>query len=111
MKVLWFTNTPSLAAAQLNQSIIGGGWISSLEKMVTCREGVQLAVAFRYAEGKLERFTEGHTIYYSIPYTRGKIKNLINRHFNLIKDDELVNHCLDVVKDFEPDIINIFGTE
>jgi len=111
MKVLWFTNTPSLAAAHLNQAIIGGGWISALEKMVACREGVELAVAFRYGEGKLEKFMDGHTAYYSIPYAKGKIRNLIHRHFNVIKDDELVNHCLDVVKDFEPDIINIFGTE
>lgn len=35
MRVLWFTNTPSLGANYLNLKIIGGGWIESLEVELT----------------------------------------------------------------------------
>ena len=34
MKVLWFTNTPSLAVKRLHTKVIGGSWISSIEKEI-----------------------------------------------------------------------------
>jgi glycosyltransferase involved in cell wall biosynthesis len=111
MKILWFTNIPSLASEYLNQSIIGGSWISSLEKTLSGREEIQLAIAFRHGDNALDKFVYQKTTYYSIPYPKGKIKNLFYRHFNIINDKELITHCLDIVEDFKPDLINIFGTE
>ena len=34
MKVVWFTNTPSLAESYINNKPAGGGWIKSLEKAI-----------------------------------------------------------------------------
>lgn len=46
MKVLWFCNTPSNAAAELGSNSKGGGWISSLETLVTEQTDIELGLLF-----------------------------------------------------------------
>jgi len=50
LRILWFTNTPSLATAKLGMPNYLGGWISSLEKEVSKCQGVKLCVAFPYED-------------------------------------------------------------
>jgi len=45
MRVLWFTNTPSLYD-QGKHHYNGGGWIESLEQLIKEQEGIELAVSF-----------------------------------------------------------------
>ena len=111
IKVLWFTNTPSLAAATLNMPVVGGGWIESLERQVRQREGIDLAVAFNHGKEKLHKFSEAGTTYYAIPDSRSRASVFIGRHLASDGDDQLVDQYLAVIEDFKPDIINIFGTE
>src|SRR5450432_1491649 len=111
MKVLWFTNTPSLAASHLNLRTFGGGWIEALEEKIKDVENIELAVAFNHGEGKIDRFTEGVTTYYTIPDTRKKVDKFIDRYFNLLSDGPLIERCLEIIDDFRPDIITVFGTE
>src|SRR5437763_1576936 len=44
MKVVWFTNTPSLPETYINNKPTGGGWIKSLEKAI--QKKVELFVVF-----------------------------------------------------------------
>ena len=49
MKILWFTNTPSLYMPQSKKNVTrynGGGWIESAEKEIRKIDGVEHAVAF-----------------------------------------------------------------
>jgi len=111
IKVLWFTNTPSLAAATLNMPVVGGGWIESLERQVRQREDIELAVAFNHGKERLNKFSEGGTTYYAIPDLRSRTSVFIGRHLSSNDDDMFIDKCLEVIGDFKPDIINIFGTE
>src|SRR6476620_1296443 len=110
-RVLWFTNTPYLAAEMLNLPTIGGGWINSLEEKTGAVAQIELGVAFRHGHGDLKKFSKGRTTYFAIPDNTSKRKMLADRHRNRLDDESLVNHCVQIVKEFKPDVINIFGTE
>jgi glycosyltransferase involved in cell wall biosynthesis len=110
-KVLWFTNTTSAAAEFLKMPTIGGGWINSLEEKIKETENIKLAVAFKHGKKKLNKFIKGNTTYYAIPNNSSKIKQIFRSHLNILSDDQLIAYCLEIIDDFEPDIINIFGTE
>lgn len=112
MKVLWFTNTPSLAAAHFNLPVIGGGWIESLEARIVQNAAIKLAIAFRQGDEKLQKIDGERTTYYAIPQKRkSKVREFMDRHYSVMNDEEMVKYCLEVIEDFNPDIINIFGTE
>ncbi|HEX9511594.1 MAG TPA: glycosyltransferase [Puia sp.] len=111
IKILWFTNTASLAAGHLGMSTVGGGWIESLEERIKGYENVELAIAFNHGKKSIEKFTHDKTTYYTVPDKRSRIKTFTDRHLNSFNDDQLIGSCLEIINDFKPDIINIFGTE
>jgi len=114
MKVLWFTNTPSLAASKLAlDSIVVGGWIESLEKHIKQKESIELGVAFMWKEGdSLSQMEIDGTRYYLIPNPiKGKWKRYKSRVMASIEPESLLQTFLEVVEDFQPDLIHIFGTE
>jgi len=111
MRVLWFTNTPSLAAAHFSLPVIGGGWIQSLETAVTHDGHLELGIAFRHGEEKLQKIT-GQSVYYAMPTLRkGRLEGFLARHRGSLDTDDMLSHCMQVIEDFKPDLINVFGTE
>ncbi|MGV8962756.1 MAG: glycosyltransferase family 4 protein [Candidatus Saccharimonadaceae bacterium] len=113
MKVLWFSNTPSLAAEILHDQSNLRGWVSSLEKELIKVEGIELGVVFTYGfEGK-KHFKIGTTNYYSVPYahTKGRIRGIFSRWKHNIEPAGDINYYLEIVEEFKPDVIHIFGTE
>ena len=80
MKVLWFTNTPSLGAAYLNENTIGGGWIESLEREITETPNFELGIVFKWIQPGTLQYIIGKTKFY--PITKNlpskRIKKLIN---------------------------------
>ena len=114
MRVLWFTNTPSLAAEVLKDKGNIGGWIASLEKEVAKVDDIELGVAFHYGVPVKKQFTIGKTKYFSIPYpilSKGNKKGIMSRWKHKIEPISIVNYYLEVIEQFKPDIIHIFGTE
>jgi len=114
MRVLWFTNTPSLAAEVLKDKGNIGGWIASLEKEVAKVDDIDLGVAFHHGVSGKRQFTIGKTKYYSFPYpvlSKGNKKGIISRWKHKIEPLNIVNYYLEVIDQFKPDIIHIFGTE
>lgn len=110
-RVLWFTNTPSLAAVTLGLPTMGGGWIESLERQVRKRHHIELAVAFSHGKEKVNKFEEGRTTYFAIPDRRSRASVFVGRHLSRAGDETFINSCLAIIDDFKPDLINIFGTE
>lgn len=111
-RVLWFTNTPSLADSLLNIPTIGGGWIRSLQEKMEEKGAIDLAVAFKHGEKELKKFSSEKSTYYAIPFQKkNKIKTLIGRHVINLENDVLLKYCEEIIEDFKPDIINVFGTE
>ena len=108
---MWFTNTPSLAASFLNLPTIGGGWMSALEEKMTNATDIELGVAFRHGTGERKTFNNKRTTYFTIPDNRTKSRLLLNSHLNRLDDEQLLADCVQIVNEFKPDVINVFGTE
>ena len=89
MRVLWFSPTPS-GYSSFSNSHNGAGWISSLEDIVKNVESIELAVAFKGSE-QLKKERDGVT-YYSF-------------------SGEVVPSSLEIIDDYHPDLIQIFGSE
>jgi glycosyltransferase involved in cell wall biosynthesis len=113
MRVLWFTNTPSLASEYLQLKSHGGGWISSLERQIKTVNNIQLGVAFHHGRSGKKQFVIDKTQYYLLPNfeTKGKIKTLLSRWKHQIEPDVFVDDYIEIVKAFKPDLIHIFGSE
>ena len=112
-KVLWFTNTPSLASRKLEVNTHLGGWISSLEKEIAKYPEIQLGVAFPYGNSKIPDFYIGTTRYFPVPMQRdrGKLFGLRNRWCHKIEMPYELKLYENIIKQFDPDIIHVFGSE
>lgn len=111
MRILWFSNTPSLAGKILKTDSHVGGWIKSLESEITKYSNVELAVAFYHTES-ITPFISNKTKYYPIfrPYLL--IPELIKRYTGeSINVEREANDCIDIINDYKPDLIHIHGTE
>lgn len=114
MKVLWFTNTPSLGADYLNVKGIGGGWIESLEEEINKTPNLELGVVFKWNKPGVNQFVVGNTIYYPIKNCdkpNRKAKTILNRWTHKIENEKYIQQYLEVILQFNPDIIHIFGSE
>lgn len=108
MKVLWFSVTPSMYA-DFNNGHNGGGWISSLERIVHTIPFVELGVAFEYSGG--EKSVIDGVSYYPIDVW-SSIKQKMEKSFSVKAEEKyLIPACLDVISDFKPDLIQVFGSE
>jgi hypothetical protein len=111
MRVLWFTNTPSNYA--LAGGYNGGGWISSLETEISKRRNIQLGISF-FMIGQPQKLEQNGVTYYPLSdiYSNslcGRIRSVLT--YSDEKDRVRVKSFIKVIKDFKPDIIEIFGSE
>lgn len=115
MKILWFTNSPSNYKSGTNK-YNGGGWISSLESSINCREDIELAIAFTM-DGQEFKVHQNGVTYYPMPCCPikkwRKIQSLFYGNTRNEKENwpKLIQQYLKVIEDFKPDIIQIFGSE
>jgi glycosyltransferase involved in cell wall biosynthesis len=108
MKVLWFTNTPSLASKITGKLSYGGGWIESLQEHLVGSTRISLAIAYYSNDSKEAKFLHEGVHYYPIMKNRFSI---YERYLNIEQDRNLISKYLKIVNDFKPDVIHIFGTE
>jgi glycosyltransferase involved in cell wall biosynthesis len=112
MKVLWFTTTPSLYDLDTHY-YHGCGWISSLERLISLKGDIELGVSF-YHKTDSKKVIKNDTSYYPIKIKRQRnnpIKAIIGNWIGTIDHLNLENKYLEVIHDFKPDIIHVFGTE
>lgn len=112
MKILWFSPTPSLYQ-QGKHHYHGGGWIESLEKNMHNNPNISLGVAFMHPTDH-QKVNQNNVVYYPILRKRSRknpVKALINNWRGKIDGDNIVDKFLEVINDFQPDIIQVFGTE
>lgn len=118
MRVLWFTNTSSCYQKKIGSSYNGGGWISSLEKEIRKNNNIKLGICFYSRNEKQARKDEQNgtiyyiqprppkTLYYNWITILGKDKESSELHEKIA-----IPPLLEIVKDFNPDIIHVFGSE
>lgn len=112
MKVLWFTNTPSRASEIIQPTLYLGGWMSSLEEKLAEDDRIELAVCF-YWDTDLRPFAYNGTKYFPV-YRNGEgsqLGRLICRILHRNTDQKDILKLLNVIKEVNPDIIHIHGTE
>lgn len=113
MKVLWFTNTPSLYGQDAH-AYHGGGWIESLEQLISTRQDIQLAIAFFHQHDDQKIKTEAVT-YYPIrrrAVSRWSPARLIgNWTARLNGLEDYTMEVQQIIEDFGPDVIQVFGSE
>lgn len=106
MRILWFSVTPSLFNPKSN-SHNGGGWIASLEQIVRNEPTIDLGVAFHFSNSDFKYKREGVS-YYPIPsFQPSRLQRLCGKD----NRENMIAHCLRIIKDFRPDLIQIFGSE
>jgi glycosyltransferase involved in cell wall biosynthesis len=112
IKVLWFTNTPSLYD-QGKHHYNGGGWIESLEEILREQSKIELAIAFFHPSDN-KKVTRDKVVYYPIKRENGRknpIRSILNNWRGTIEEPEHYKAFLKIIDDFKPDVIHVFGTE
>lgn len=116
MRVLWFTNTPSCYQRKTG-GYNGGGWISSLEIELKKRD-VELGVCFYMGGvGEVKKEAQNGTTYYILPRPSKTLMYILTtivgkiEHSSLMHERMAIPNLLNVVNDFRPDIIQVFGSE
>ena len=109
MKILWFTNTPSLAEDYLNNKLMNGGFIKSLEKII--QDKVDLSIVFYHNE-ELQPFKYGKTSYFPIYQNSNSLLYKIKtRMLNQIEPNNDIKKFIKIIEEVKPDLIHIHGTE
>lgn len=110
MKVLWFSNTPSMAEDHLIKTPSTGGWIRSLEKEM--RDKVELNIAFYYT-GDISNIKNNKTKYYPILVNdrNNLIGKIRTRIFNQLQPKSDILKFKEIVDIVKPDLIHIHGSE
>lgn len=114
MKVLWLSATKGLFSSSNSPCYNGGGWISSLQKLVDSHEDIHLGFVFLSSDEPLDCITQGKTVYYPIynpPLTK---REKILKYYSGYKHQGISRHISQIqeaIADFKPDIIHLFGLE
>jgi len=106
MRVLWLSETP----IQKN-SYCGRGWIESLENLI--KDSVSLGIVY-FSDKDFLSFEEDGTKYYPIRSSfsrKSGIQRIISRWNRTIDFDDDLKSIKDVIDEFKPDLIHLFGTE
>lgn len=106
MRILWFSVTPSLFNPKSN-SHNGGGWIASLEQIVRKEPTIELGVAFHFPNSEF-KYEYERVSYYPIPVFQ---LSRLQRLFGKENKEAMIKYCLRIIKDFKPNLIQIFGSE
>lgn len=113
MRILWFSNRPPSGATGAKKTI-GGSWIESLENELKEHADVELGIAFQYLskEAKEIRSKTSSTRYFSVPrHPYSKISRWAHRFFLKSLSEKPLEDYLQIVDQFQPDLVLFFGTE
>lgn len=113
MKVLIISPSKGLYDSQ-SDGYNGVGWVASLQQYLEKEQDIELAMAF-VTPAPLQKEKRGNTMYYPIHIPdRSGLKKLYyywQGYKKDVFDKSIVILLKEVIEDFSPDIIHIFGTE
>lgn len=113
MKVLIISPSKGLYDSQ-SSGYNGVGWVAALQQYLEKERDIELALAF-VTPTLLQKEKRGNTMYYPVHIPdRGGFKKLYyywQGYKKDVFDKSIVNPLKEVINDFAPDVIHIFGTE
>jgi glycosyltransferase involved in cell wall biosynthesis len=109
MKVLWLSNIQT----PVTNTNIGCSWIGSLESELSKIPDIHLGISFNSNQPDISKFTIRNTTYFPIKIApaKSKFKKTFNRYAHKLESDDIIQSYLDIIQEFKPDLIHIFGTE
>ena len=112
MRILWLSPTPSKYKKEKN-AYSGGGWIESLQSLLECSAKIEmLGIAFSHPKDS-DKVMKDKVTYY--PIKKIKPENLVSRVIsnwsNEIRNKDGLKALNQIIEDFKPNLIHIFGTE
>lgn len=120
MRVLWFSTSSAnynFCDGKDHYGYGGAGWMSSLQTEISKRRDVELGVCFM-CDKKFGKDIQNNTQYYLIPSHKKSVKDKILDIINISdagRDEVLWTYYIcqfkKVIKDFNPDVIEVFGSE
>lgn len=110
MRVLWFSINSGCYNSKISTAHNGGGWVSSLEKIISKRDDIQLGIAFEYKSNKFKDTING-VDYYPINVRNGSLYKLHEIYSISNEEKRIIPKCIKIIEDFKPDIIQCFGSE
>lgn len=113
MKILWFANSPCGSIRRHKGQLVTGGWLISLEDEIKNNPNVELNVAYLSSKEEGPFFFDGVNYYpIYIPTHKSKIGRILDRRRNQQSLDLfLVPKMMSIVKEVNPSLIHIHGTE
>lgn len=118
MRVLWIGGSGLYVPSQQGRiGYNGGGWVASVQKELMQHDNITLGISF-CKDGEPTKVVQDGVTYYPVPNhsksKRDKIIDLWKIH-DVTRDEILWPYYEEkfkkVIKDFKPDIIQIFGSE
>lgn len=114
MRILWLSVNEGLYQTDKdNKGYHGGGWISSLQKLLIQSEGNFLALAY-VTHKSLKKECQNQTIYYPIYESPKTFLKKIKEYYGGYKKNnpnKYLNQIEQIIQDFNPDVIHLFGLE
>lgn len=110
MKILWFSPTSS-QYDKGSHRYYGGGWVEALEQVIAESPGIELGISFFHSTDQKKKQVKNVTYYPIQVNQKGNLNKLITNWSCKLGSKEYVKIFLDVITDFKPDIIQVFGTE
>lgn len=113
MRILWLSKTPGLYPQNgINIGYNGGGWISSLQKLVLNNSEIELGFVF-ISPQKQECKRCCKCTYFPIESHKLTATKKIARYYGLTKNTDIsyISEVLSIITSFSPDLIHVFGFE
>lgn len=114
MRILWLTMTPGLLHEGQGTGNYGGsGWIGALQQIFcNARTQNELALSFISDRDKEKEEKKG-VLYYPIYEKENSFKKIYRYYYGYksYNRELYVKQLIDVIQDFKPDIIHLFGLE
>lgn len=114
MRVLWLSMNPGLYGVKGgNDSYNGGGWISSLQKLIENETAITLGLAFLTSK-PLNNEQSGSVSYFPVyipaPSALQKLRLYYGGYKNINRTLQ-ISHIEQIIHEFKPDVIHLFGIE
>lgn len=109
MKVLWFSITPARYGSYTSN---GGGWIESLQRVVAKSNEIKLGIAFvNPIAPEKQKVIQDDVTYYPLYIKRKWLQRWYDKYSAKNLNALILEKCKQVIRDFRPDVIHIFGSE
>ena len=114
-KILWFSShTISIEKDSSNElkKNFGRGWVGMLESNLRDYKDYEIAIAFPNKNiDKIRKSVFGNRVFYEIPFPNSKLKRWYQRFRGKLEGKEFLSKYMEIIQEYDPDLIHIFGTE